>query len=277
MSDPTVLAYDLPSDQVTGTWSSDGTVNALYQLTNIDDGKPWNPVVFTVNPTYLLFDKGSAKRTDIVGLIHWGLDAGAVIRVQENATNIWTSPTMNHEFTAAGPAEDGMPANPFSDRTAVSGYTTTGLRWLRILIVSGQASLLSIGMVRVSSHKRTFSDATTTVRDRNYGAIDREHHPLIERRTDADSQLGYSRGTRARWVSGTIRYDADGFVELRSLLRASRGRSLPFYVIPDPDTNEMVWVKWGTGADTALERNYTDLDVNDVHVDFEEVGRGLAP
>ncbi len=41
--------------------------------------------------------------------------------------------------------------------------------------------------------------------------------------------------------------------------------------------NEALFVKWGTSAETAVERVYADLGVTDVKVDFEEVGRGLAP
>ncbi len=144
MADP--FFYDLPTDQVTGTWTSDGTVNSLYPLTNIDDNKPWNPVVFTSNPSYLLFDGGSAKRKDTVAFIHVNWDAGAIIHIEENASNVWTSPTMTSTLTMSGATEDGVPANPWSDRTVLSGYTTSGLRWLRIHLISGQSTLLSIGL-----------------------------------------------------------------------------------------------------------------------------------
>jgi hypothetical protein len=151
------------------------------------------------------------------------------------------------------------------------------LRWLRILIVSGQTSLLSIGLVRVSSHKRVISDASTTVRDRDYGATDKESHPNIERPTDAGTQLGYSRGTRARWIGGSIRCDAGGYAELQSLTRASRGRSRPFLVVPDPDVAEAMFVKWGASSDSMFQRTWTDYGIFDVPIDLEEVGRGLAP
>jgi hypothetical protein len=250
-------------------------VNALYPLTNIDDDQPWNPVQFTVNPTYLLLDKGSATRTDIVSFIHANFDAGTVLRVQENATNVWTSPTISHQFTADGPAEDDMPSNPLSDRTAVSGFTIGGLRYLRILIVSGQTSLLSIGNIRVSGRKRVFSDTTTTVRDRSYGAIDRELHPVIKRKTDAGTSVGYSRGTRSRDVAGTIRCDADGYADLLTMTRSSRGASRPFLLVPNPDVNEALFVNWDDS--TPLERAYTDLGINDVRVLWSELGRGLVP
>ncbi len=271
------MFYDLPSDKVTGTWSSDGTVNSLYPLTNIDDDKPWNPVIFTVNPTYILFDKGSAKRTDLVAFIHAKFDAGAMVIVKEKAADAsWGSPTVSQTLTMTGQAEDNMPANQASDRTLLSGYTTTGLRYLRIEIVSGQTSLLSIGLVRVSSHKRVFSDDSTTVRDRDYGALDKEHHPLLERYTDAATQIGYSRGTRARWASGNLRLDATGYAEYLTLKRAARGRFKPSLLVVDPDVNEAMFGKWGI-PDTPHQRTWTDYGVFDCPFDFEELGRGLAP
>jgi len=273
MPDP--MFYDLPSDKVTGTWSTDGTVNPLYPLTNIDDDQPWNPVIFTVNPTYIVLDKGSATRTDVVGFIHVNFDDGAVVRVQENASNVWTSPTMSHQFTADGPAEDDMPSNPYSDRTGVSGYTTSGLRYLRIYIVSGQTSLLSIGLVRVSGRKRVFADASTTVRDRDYGATDRESHPIIKRKTDAGTSIGYSRGTRDRVIAGNIRCDTDGFADLQTMTRSSRGALRPFLLVPDPAENEAMFVTWD--EDVPLEKRWTDYGIFDVRVQWDEVGRGLAP
>ena len=270
------MFYDLPSDKVTGTWSSDGTVNSLYPLTRIDDDKPWNPVIYTANPTRITCDRGSAKRTDRVSFIHAKWDAGAVVRVQANTSNSWGAPLQTVTLTMDRPdAGDSMPANPTTDLTVVSGYNLTGLRYLSIQIVSGQTSLLSIGLVRVSSHNRVFSDASTTVRDRDYGAIDRETHPIIKRTTDAGTQIGYSRGTRHRVIAGNIRCDEDGFADLRTMTRTSRGGSRSFLIGPDPDVNEVMFVNWN--EDLPLERTWTDKGVWDVKVQFDELGRGLAP
>jgi hypothetical protein len=271
------LFYDLPSDKVTGTWSSDGTLNSLYPFANIDDDQPWNPVKYTANPSGILLDMSVATRVDWVGFIHCNFDLGAVIRVQMNATNSWGSPTVDVPLVIAGPTEDGMPPNPFADLTAASGYTTSGLRYLLVHVVSGQSSLLSLGLVRVSSRQRVFSDASTSNRDRDYGAVDREHHPVIERTTDAGAQVGYSRGTRARWVGGNLRLDATGYAEYLTLKRATRGRFKPSLLVPHPDDeNEVMFVKWGI-PDTPHQRTWTDYGVFDCPFDAEEVGRGLVP
>ena len=271
------LLHDLPTDKQTGTWSqTGGVVNSVYPLTNIDDDKPWNPTVFTTNPTSLTIDFATAKRVDVVSFIHCKFDAAAVIHVQMNSTNTWASPTVDGTLVVAGPAEDSMPANPFIDLTAVSGYSTGGLRYLNIKIVSGQSSLLSFGNVRISGRKRTITGFTgTQPRDRAIGASDNEGHPLIERPTDAGAQLGYGRGTRARLVSGMIRCRDAGFADLQSWTRASRGRLKPFLLIPDSTINEAIFAKWG--ADGNLQRSTVGPSIHDVPVEWEEVGRGLAP
>lgn len=120
------LVYDLPTDQQTGTWSSDGTVDPSYPLTNIDDTKPWNPCKFTANPTQLVMDFGTAKRIDLVSFIHCNFDS-ATIQVQMNATNVWTSPSVNRTVTVPAATEDGMPANPRCDVTADPNYLAVAI------------------------------------------------------------------------------------------------------------------------------------------------------
>jgi hypothetical protein len=275
------LLYDLPTDKQTGTWAqTGGTVNAVYPLTNIDDDKPWNPTVFTVNPTSLTIDFATAKRVDVVSFIHVKFDAAAVIHVQMNATNTWATPTVDGTLVVVGPAEDSMPANPFIDLTAVSGYSTGGFRYLNIKIVSGQSSLLSFGNVRISGRKRTITGFTSTPRNRASGGGDAESHPVMERPTDAGAQLGYSRGTRARWVNGSIRCNDTGFSDLLTWTRSCLGRFKPSLLIPDSSVNEAYFVKWGASADYILQRQTlqtTPTSVHDVPVNWEEVGRGLAP
>lgn len=279
MANTHALIYDLPSDQVTGTWSqTGGTVNALYPLTRLDDGKPWNPTIFTANPTRITIDFGSAKRVDLVSFAHVNFDLGAVIHAQMNASNSWSSPSLDTAVVIAGPAEDGMPANPFVDLTPVSGYSGSGFRYLSLQVVSGQVSLLSFGLIRVTKVKRQITGfASTGVRNRDWGGTESEKHPLIERVTDAGVQLGYSRGTRARFVNGSVRCVNAGWADLVTWTRSTRGRSRPCLLVPDPTVNEALWVKWGASADMLLKRTTFGPSAYDVPVDWEEVGRGLAP
>ena len=259
------LIYDFPSDKQTGTWTSDGTVDTSYPLTNIDDERPWKPVKFTVNPTRIKCDRGSAKRTDVVSFIHCNFDAGAVIKVQFNATDAWGGPTVNQTLTIPAVAEDGQPGNPFIDFTDKAGYTASGLRWLSIEITSGQSTLLSLGLVRVSGLKRQ-PDPNIA-----HDVVKREWHEVLE---PIRFGLGYGLGTRNRQWAGAFRYRTEAqFTSLLSWSRAAYGPWKPFLFILDPSVNESAWVKWDGPL---FESTYTYLKQT-VSIIFNEVLRGLKP
>lgn len=267
------MFYDLPSDKVTGTVSkTGGTVNAVYPLANIDNDEPWNPVIFTANPSRIIWDHTSPVRLDLASFIHCNFPA-AYVPVVARGSVIGT-PLTSVNVSCIGPDPgDNMPPNPIADLTLATGYGNYRYTWIDLPVT---ATLLSLGLVRLSSHKRVISDLSTTVRDRDYGAVDREHHPSMERPTDAGVQLGYSRGTRARWASGNLRSDATGYAEYLTLKRATRGRFKPSLFVPDPSENEAWFVKWGI-PDTPHQRTWTDYGVFDCPFDVEELGRGLAP
>lgn len=267
--------YDLPTDRQTGTWSSDGTVNAVYPLTNIDDAKPWNPVIYSVNPTRITLDMASAKRVDLVPFFHTNFDAGAVIRVQMNAANSWGSPSVSATVTIPTVGEDGFPGQPWVDLTGVAGYSVGGYRYLSIAIVSGQSTLLSIGDVRVSSTKRPLAGVSAGVpasfqRNRKTSEI----HPTINRLTDAGVQLGYSRGTRSERTAGTIITGATGLAQILSWHRTARGSFVPFLLIQDDAVNEAQLVLWDTDQ---VAWTLIAVGVYAVDVAWVEVGRGLRP
>ncbi len=267
------LLHDLPSDKVTGTWSATGgTVNPVYPLTNLDDDKPWNPTIYTANPTRLICDHATAKRLDLVSFLHCNFPAGYVPVVARGS--VVGTPATTVTVVCAGAAEDSMPPNPFVDLTALAGGGNYRYTWIDL---PATATLLSLGLIRLSSTKRFIPDSLSTFRDRDFGAKDREQHPTIEQQTDGGVQLGYSRGTRARWLSGSIRSDASGFAHLETWRRACRGRFKPCLLIPNADVNEALWVKWGSSAETPFDRVHVAPDVYDVPVEWEEVGRGLAP
>jgi hypothetical protein len=144
--------------------------------------------------------------------------------------------------------------------------------------VSGQSTLLSIGAVRITGRARTLTGFNAAIpRGRASGASDRELHPTVEQYTDAGVQLGYSRGTRARAIKGTVRVGDTSYAELLSWQRATLGRYTPCLVIPDVTSPEAWLVRWGSGADLPLERQDVDGVAYDVAVEWEEVGRGLRP
>ncbi len=274
MANTHAFIYDVPTDKVTGTWSkTGGTVNALYPLTNIDDGKPWNPVKFTVNPTRLSIDHSSAVALAGVSFIHCNFPAGYAPVVARGSS--LGTPLTTVTVTCPGPAEDNQPSNPFVDMTALAGVGNYRFTWIDL---PATGTLLSLGLIRLTATKRQIAGfASTGVRNRDWGGYETEVHPLIERRTDAGTQVGYGRGTRARTVHGSVRCIDAGYANLQSWTRATQGRLSPCLLIPDPTVNEALWVRWGASADAILKRTTFGPSAYDVPVDWEELGRGLAP
>lgn len=260
--------FDTPGDKGTGTWAqTGGAVNANYPLTNIDDGKPWNPVIFTANPSRIYIDHGSAVTVDLVSFIHCNFPAGYALHVQRGAAVGVAA--IDVAVTCPGATADSVPANPWVDLTVASGYGTPyRYTWLEC---PATATLLSLGLVRLTTTKRQ------VVRNIGWGAKASEILPMIERVTDAGTQIGYSRGTRARRIAGAVRNTDASYATLQAAYRACLGRARPFLFILDPTVNEAMWVKWGQTAQWTFDRTFTTLGVNDVPIDLEEVGRGLIP
>lgn len=272
MANAKAIVYDLPTDKVTGTWAQDGgTLNASYPLTNIDNDQPWLPTIFTINPTRIKIDFGTAKRVDLVSFIHCNFDAAAVIKVEMNATDSWGAPSLTTTVVIPTVGEDGMPGNPFVDLTGVAGYSVGGYRWLSIKIQSSQSTLLSLGLVRLTSTKRT---VTNNVQD---GVRVKERQPVIEHGTEGGVQLAYARGIRERTIEGAIQTSDAGIAALLTSWRATKGRTSPFLLVFDPTVNEAIFVKWGSSPEVAFDRTYTFLNLNDMPVSWVEVGRGLKP
>lgn len=259
--------YDLPTDQVAGTWSkTGGTINALYPLTNLVDGDPSNPAWFTANPTRLICDHTSAVRLDLVSFIHCNFPAAYAPVVARGAA-VGTA-AVSATVVCPGPSADLVPSNPFVDLTALTGYGNYRYTWIDL---PSTATLLSLGEIRLTGTKRE------ALQHLGFNAHLREAHPLLERRTDADTQIGYSRGTRARWVQGTVRTDATGFARLQAWWRASRGRLSPFLLILDATSNEALWVRWGVNAPQVFDQVVLFEGIFDLELEWEEVGRGLRP
>lgn len=80
-----------------------------------------------------VWDFGSSTRVDGLWLWH-NADAGITIRIQMNATNVWTSPTVDYTMLAPTKHKLGFTFKMFFDMTQASGYSTSGKRYLRIVI-----------------------------------------------------------------------------------------------------------------------------------------------
>lgn len=258
--------YDHPQDKVTGTWSQvGGTVNPLYPLTNIDDGKPSNPVIFTANPSRIVIDLGTPKPCALVSFIHCNFPAGYGIHVQRGSA-IGTA-AQDVAVTCPGPTSSGHPSNPWSDLTGDA--TSYRYIWFEL---PATGTLLSLGFIRLSGVKRQSTDMNLL-----WNLVPDKFFPLIEKPTDADVQIGYGRGTRARTVVGQVKPTEPAYAALDDLFEASLGRTLPWAFILDPAVNESMWVRFGTDTTFRLARTRIGPLISSVPVSLEEVGRGLRP
>ncbi len=171
-------------------------------------------------------------------------------------------------MTCPGPTADLVPSNPFVDLTGLTGYGNYRYTWIDLPVTTTQ---LSLGQVRLTRVKRE------AVEHLGFNLKIRESHPLLEHMTDADTQIAYSRGTRARWVQGTVRTLPGGFAQLQRWWRQSRGRLSPFLLILDDTQNEALWVRWGNSAPQVFEQTVLFEGIFDLPLEWEEVGRGLRP
>lgn len=264
----TYLLYDLPGDQVTGTITSDGTVDAAYPLTNIDDVRPWKPCRFTVNPSFILWDHATPKRIDGVSFIHCGIDSATV---QVKRGNTTAALSMNRTVTIPAATEDNFPSQAWSDLTADPGYNgSTGYRYTRIEF--SNAALLSLGLIRLSAQLRQLGTFLQS------GVGDSQMYPGLEFPSEGSVQLGYTLGVRKRnpLAGQFLNISTADFLLLQSWFR-SCGRFSPCLLIPDPTQNDAWWVKWGDSPTWAFARATILNDINSLPAVWEEVGRGMKP
>lgn len=261
------LLYVRPSENVIANATiTASAADAEYPATRLHDGNPADPAKLTTTSGNFVFAFGAAQRIDVVALIHHNLTAGLEVRIQGNASNVWTSPTFNQQITIPAYRENGFPINPFLDLTGLSGYSASGFQYWRLVIVGANAEAVAIGELVLGSVKRTLEI------NLSWGLLDDEDQPVVEHRTSARVSHIVSEGTAVRTLEGEVDTTDAGGASLLSLSRDSRGRARPFLVVPDPATNDALFVRF---IESKLPRTWAFLDRKRVPVRLEEVSPGL--
>jgi len=156
--------YFHPSDNVAAnaTWTVEtGVEDAAYPASNVPIVTPDRiaaPGKVTGTTGAWLGDFGSAQRVDLV-VLQSNIDAAATVRFQMNATNSWGGPTVNELFTIPARRADGYARKVFIDLRLKSGYTTSGLRYVRIVASTASANAIGIKTLLYSQVRQL---------DRNY-------------------------------------------------------------------------------------------------------------
>lgn len=242
----TTFYYFHPADNVapaaTPSWQT-GTEDTAYPATNATDlsyAKIAAPAKITGLTGALLLDFGSAQRVDYVVLWH-NFDASLDVSVQANAANTWSGPTVTTDLTIPAKRADGFTRKVGVDLRSVSGYSTSGLRYLRI-DVSGTNSV-PIGLKVLA-----FSRVRQLSVDLRWGVVDDDNQIAIDMMTDAGVPWAYSLASAPRSLRGSaLLSDVDAEL-VREWHRATAGIVSPFVIVPEPTTDEAWLVRWSRNA-----------------------------
>jgi hypothetical protein len=244
-----------------------GVVDAAYPLANLVDRNPALPAKFTTTTVRIVFAFAAAQRVDVVALLHHNLDAGlGNVKIQGNATNLWTAPTFSATFTIPAYHEDGMPVNPWLDLTGLTGYSTSGFQYWSLVVSSVNSKAIALGDIWLGKQKRTL------VRNIEWGSDEADEWPAIVHETDFGVKTVYPFGTKRRSLSGTIKTTDAGLAALRTFHRDSFGLARPVLVVEDPAVNDALLARIVTPR-LAVKREFINL--NEVPFAVEELSRGL--
>jgi hypothetical protein len=259
------LIYAHPTDNVVDAVVPTCSVAAaaLYPLSNIYDKNPatwyWASATGAVRFTW---DFGSAVNISWATLVLPNIPAATSgVKLEGNSSNSWPGAVVL-PFIIPTWAEDGFPWNPYVVNPGVTGY-----RYWSIYIPSIGVPL-SLGEIALIS---TFRELLFNI---NWDANLAERHPVIEHRTDANSQTEYDRGVRWLELTGEVDATTAERTAVRSWIRSASGRSKRFFIIPELTDNHAWMVKF---KDPDLLQQLAFLDWTKLSVGWEELSRGLKP
>lgn len=254
-----------------GTWSvQTGTEVEQYEAEHIGTDVMARPAKieetsgawvgdFTARP-------GGKQRVDAVVLPMHNLTAGLEVRLQGNATNSWGGPTFNQAITIPAYRGDGFPFGSFLDITGLSGYTSLGFAYWRLVVVGTNGAAVALKV-------KLLSGLQTLDPNINWGERQGEERKMIEHRTDHGVSSIYDLGITIRSIAGELDGPDTQRDAVKALWHSTRGRVYPFVLIPDGAVNDAWFVRF---QDTKLDLTLNMIDRNSIPVAFEEVSRGLV-
>lgn len=267
--------YAYPSDDLSrsilATLSS-GVQSSGYDPSRLQNDDPSYPFKVDSTTFRLVWDFGSATTVKYVLLVHHNFQAGLTgVSFQMNATNAWGAPSFTQDFTIRTYQEDSFPVNEHLDLRP----TNPSYRYASLVVSNANVVNCAVGKCAILTTVRSLT------RNLLVGGQDEESHPLVEHATDLGVSTIYSLGTRRRWLrSNKIATEADALL-IRSMIRASSGRAVPFVIIPHLEDaaagtiEESMIVRW---EKPSVQRMYTGPGLMSQYAfAFEEVSRGLKP
>lgn len=267
------MQYALRSDDITTllAWSVEtGTEVTGYEATHIGTDVIARPAKLEEQAGAWLADAtgrpGGKQRVDAIVLPMHNLDAALEVRLQGNATDSWGGPTFNQQITIPAYRADGFPPGAFLDITGLSGYTSAGFEYWRVVVVGTNTNPVAL-KVKLLAQLQTLDPNIS------WGQVETEERKIIEHETDYGVSSVYDLGVTRRQLLGDLDSPDLQRAAMRTLWQGTSGRAYPFVLIPDPDVNDAWFVRF---LDTKLDVTLNLIDRNAIRVGFQEVSRGLV-
>jgi hypothetical protein len=243
---------------------STGTADSDYPASNLVDGTLWTPAKVTVaaGEASFVFDLGSAREVTVVSLGHLSECAALTsCKVQGNATDAWTSPSIDQTLTLPTTSEDGQRVCPWLDLSAVSPRS---YRYWRLKFAGTNGTVIGLGEVWLSATKRTLARTYRA----GFETVD-DFTPIVHE-TEYGIRHVYERRVRRRRWEGALALSSSELASVRAWFRAARREVLSGLWVPDASVNDAWWVTWAREFRATSE--YPELHALDV--EFVEDVRG---
>lgn len=261
------MIYTLPTEEVGASVTPTlaiGTADAENPLVNLTDGDPAKAFMTTDSAGIrVTWDYTTSQRVDYVSMPMHGIPAGVLAKFQMNATDVWTSPSVNGALTIDTYLDD-FPKVQALDVTGVGGYLAGGYRYASLFVPTHSAGITKIGLFSIWSQKRTLDLSL------RFGVrTPRERKTVTHERRDG-GRFVYDRQLLDRAIRGQVRHDTTDFDKLEALYAAARGATKPF-LVNVAAAREHLFV-WWPGV---FDPNLAELDGRDVPIEWRELGRGM--
>lgn len=260
-------SYNFPGDIVTpvvtvqtGTDDSNFPATNTVNFTNRKFGYPGK--LLEIAGAWLA-DFGVAQRVDRFVLQH-NFDDGMInVRLQGNATNVWTSPSFSQLIPIGNRREDGYTYKSVLDLPLLSGYNPSGYRYWRLYVPTLNSVPVGVKMLFLSTIRTLESDAIGGLRLT-------EVHDYIDLPTDTGFHWTYDLLGAARVYNATFGWSAAMDTVMRSLFRALGGRSKFTVWIPDTRVND-AWLVRLLAAPGDQRDSVNGLETGSLTVQVDDV------
>ncbi len=233
-----------------------------YPIANVVDGNPAWPAKNSGTTLRIVADLGTATPAGLAAAIHHNLGNSTVLRLQGNATNVWTAPSLDVAFPTRTGLVGGYRENALLDfRASVASY-----RYYSFVVPSANAVAVWFGQLWLGVPINFHDDFRTD----SYSI--RRMNTVLENLTYGEVSLRLNKGFVRRAVTGTIRARLQDVQQYLDLFDALSGSAEPVLVMPDPAAPIGIMALLDQADITC---SMVDVDAYDISVTFRELSRGV--